>query len=499
MAGRYDQQTLLGYLECDLSIDARRRFEEQLRLDGPLRKLVNQMVQDRQQLRQTPQVQPPLDLLCEAQEQINQRLERQLLLSETPPGTGLHRHQGVYKRLWVCSGIAAIVIISVSAYFLVGLNPFASSITADDDSLLVSRRGQVELPVYPLPDDPMVGVVASRIDQEKSKPLASADSRGMQPAMGEVLGDMQLDGVEGTASIRMDSKVKKESQEDVVPEDPIGSPGIDAEYLAAISSLVTRSFLELVEIESHATSVLAMHANPPETVAWQLVLTGASTKKCLATLREFANHSKQARLSVVEQFSVEASGASCRVVDDEDEPPIPEVSVATDSLTVVTEKPRPGGSQVAGYQLSAGNHESRGYVLHVRGDQIQFMLEFLNAHGDQSASLRPIGHVPQSDSVQLFLSPANQSKRPVDGMSQPWYEKLPAGNQVDIVFDWSFLADWQPSRDPVWGLFDMEVEAALHVIINELPVEKNRVNVDVMVIQESGVEGKREHQELVVE
>ena len=35
MVGRYDQQALLDYLEGDLGIDARRRFEEHLRLDGP--------------------------------------------------------------------------------------------------------------------------------------------------------------------------------------------------------------------------------------------------------------------------------------------------------------------------------------------------------------------------------------------------------------------------------------------------------------------------------
>ncbi|MBH05538.1 MAG: hypothetical protein CMJ20_04375 [Phycisphaeraceae bacterium] len=499
MVGRYDQQALLDYLEGDLGIDARRRFEEQLWLDGPLRKLVNQMVQDRQQLRQTPQVQPPLDLLCEAQEQINQHLERQLLLSEVPSGTELRRHQGDYKRLWICSGIAVIVIISVSVYFLVGLNPFASSTTAGDESLLVSQHGQVEPPVYPLPDGPVVGVVVSRVDQEKSKSRASDGSRKMQPVVGAALGGTQLDRVEGTASIRLDSTVKQESHEDVVPDKPIGSPSLDAEYLAAVSSLVTRSFLELVEIESHTTSVLAMHANPPQAVAWQLVLTGASTRKCLATLREFANHSKQARLSVVEPFRVEVSGASCRIVDDEDGAPIPEVSAATDLLTVVTEKSYPGSSQIAGYQLSVVDYEGRGYVLHVRGDQIQSMLEFLNASGDQSASLQPIGHLPHTDSVKLFLAPANHSRGPVDGMRQSWYEKLPAENQVDIVFDWSFLPDWQPLRDPVLRLFNMEVEVALRVIINELPVEKNRVNADVMVIQESGVEGKREHQELVVE
>ncbi|MFA9477728.1 anti-sigma factor [Phycisphaerales bacterium AB-hyl4] len=114
MADRYDPETLLAYIEGDLSDDARARFEAKLADDAELRRLVAGLKRDRAAMRDLPSEPPPTGMV----DDVMQQLERQMLLgspsdepipiesAKRPP----RRHR-VYKGL-AYSGIAAIMLLS---------------------------------------------------------------------------------------------------------------------------------------------------------------------------------------------------------------------------------------------------------------------------------------------------------------------------------------------------------------------------------------------------
>lgn len=114
MADRYDHETLLAYVEGDLTDDARAQFEAQLKEDAELRRLVEGLVRDRTVLRELSSESPPPGMVDDA----IQQLERQMLLgapSEEPipieSGKRPPRRHGVSKVL-AYSGIAAIMLLS---------------------------------------------------------------------------------------------------------------------------------------------------------------------------------------------------------------------------------------------------------------------------------------------------------------------------------------------------------------------------------------------------
>lgn len=176
MLDRYDQDMLLGYIEGDLGAADRAAFEEQLRSDETLRKLVASLQADRQAMRELPQEQPPTQLVDDA---VNQ-LERHLLLGspDDQPALAMDtkaprpRHMHIGKIL-AYSGIAAAVLLSATTVF----------VTLTDTSLL--DRAQQLAPLAHAP-------IELQKDDAATDDVLSGDSLAMAEPSREDAGDAGL-------------------------------------------------------------------------------------------------------------------------------------------------------------------------------------------------------------------------------------------------------------------------------------------------------------------
>lgn len=117
MSQRYDQDLILAYVEDELDNGARYRFERQLQQDHRLQTLVQQLVDDRRQLRNVPPEAPPEGLMDRAQG----FLERQMLLGDAASQAGEQaahaRHRLVRWTAW--SGVAALFLIGVGTLLFI--------------------------------------------------------------------------------------------------------------------------------------------------------------------------------------------------------------------------------------------------------------------------------------------------------------------------------------------------------------------------------------------
>ncbi len=112
MVDRYNEETMLGYIEGDLTPDQAAQFEASMTKDPRLKSLVSQLVQDRRTMRTLPTESPPDELLS----QVTQRLERSMLLDAPPPELSPVRPSGSYRlgRMIAYSGLAAMILISAA-------------------------------------------------------------------------------------------------------------------------------------------------------------------------------------------------------------------------------------------------------------------------------------------------------------------------------------------------------------------------------------------------
>lgn len=110
MLDKYDHNLLLGYLEEELSPAETARVEAMLGEDPKLSRLVASMKADRAALRGLPADAVPAAIM----EQVNLRLERQMLLDEPIPFEETVRTHKTFRlhRALIYSGLAALVLIS---------------------------------------------------------------------------------------------------------------------------------------------------------------------------------------------------------------------------------------------------------------------------------------------------------------------------------------------------------------------------------------------------
>ena len=136
----YDQEMLLGYVEGDLPSDQRARVEQQLREDARLRRLVDQLRQDRSMLRQLPRAKVPFDLI----EQVNQRLERESLLGSPEVVDSFAPSRWSIGRLFKYSGIAALITVGLCVALIV-FNDYQPSSQPMADVAMVGKQPPLEL------------------------------------------------------------------------------------------------------------------------------------------------------------------------------------------------------------------------------------------------------------------------------------------------------------------------------------------------------------------
>lgn len=112
MTQQLDNETILGYVEGDLPNDQRKRFETLLADDPKLRRLVTQIRDDRQQMRNLPSEDPPEDIL----EGVNRRLERNMLLDAPPPELMPSLPASSFRigRWAAYAGLAAMIVLSTT-------------------------------------------------------------------------------------------------------------------------------------------------------------------------------------------------------------------------------------------------------------------------------------------------------------------------------------------------------------------------------------------------
>ncbi len=224
MLDRYDENTILGYIEGDLSTDEQAAFEQLMADDAQLRSLVQHLIDDRDQLRRVPAVEAPVAILAD----VTASLEREMLLDK---GTAA----GPYKfPTWArtVSAIAAMVILAVALTWQFDpfgwrgannpVNPDPNTFAVADDS---TKDGTDNNTNNGIDDDLRLNNLLAQgndLDARKRAGLNLADAlrqqlagQGSQFAQGESLHNqvddhhmlraVELQGVEGFVSIELAS------------------------------------------------------------------------------------------------------------------------------------------------------------------------------------------------------------------------------------------------------------------------------------------------------
>jgi hypothetical protein len=180
MTDRYDENLILGYVEGNLMGAERSDFERALMADAKLRALVDDLKDQRRELRELPDVPAPPQIV----ETIRQRLERDMLLEPLPePVTGPARRL-MLTRWAVAGGIAAVVLISTSVVLSVLLRgpggPPASVTNQTGLFAIKPAAGPTAAPAGSPTSAPaeLTKEALSRIDENPSLTLAAPELSG---------------------------------------------------------------------------------------------------------------------------------------------------------------------------------------------------------------------------------------------------------------------------------------------------------------------------------
>jgi hypothetical protein len=174
MTQAYDDNLILAYVEGDLAPAERQDFKLALMKDPKLRRLVEQMMADRQTLRDMPDEQPPPDLM----EAIDQHLERQMLLSPASAAQSMGSDQDhrrfKFVRIGSFAAMAAMLLLGVGLIYQtfrdMDAPPDATSRQVASDMASPSSQGKAA----PAPDTPLA--LAPR-DAMRREATDSADER----------------------------------------------------------------------------------------------------------------------------------------------------------------------------------------------------------------------------------------------------------------------------------------------------------------------------------
>lgn len=166
MNERYDPDILLAYVEGELAPHEAEALERELAADERLRRLVEQLREDRDALRELPTESPPRDLLADA----TQQLERDMLIGPAPErtpapaggreGLGRRVHWG---RTLTYGALAAMVVLSAGIILV-----------AVSDTTLLQQADQYARTQAPPQDPPRTDRAAAAADEEA--PIIAEDS-----------------------------------------------------------------------------------------------------------------------------------------------------------------------------------------------------------------------------------------------------------------------------------------------------------------------------------
>jgi len=229
MMKRYDEQMFLGYIEDDLASDQRDQFESLMAQDPKLKRLVAQILEDRRLLHRLPAESPPHDLL----EQVNQRLERNMLLDtpapELNPAGPSHRFR--MGRLITYTSLAAMVLIctAVVIHTLTDHNLYDQFTPGTGKQASVAGRSEEATPPHPLGD---------------SAPLSTLALRSDADLLDDLTRERQIAAVsqDAPAPIKKDGVKKSDDQ---------------AEAIGRLRKVVTRTGLRIKETKAARTPTLA--------------------------------------------------------------------------------------------------------------------------------------------------------------------------------------------------------------------------------------------------
>lgn len=186
MTERYDQDMVLAYLEGELPEAQRAQFEAQLAQDDRLRRLVEQLQQDRTALRGVAAEEPPDHLLDDVNEQLARRMLLGPVADEPVNATRHHRGRRItFARTLIYSGLAAVLLLSTAVVFQ----------TLTDTSLLDEASRYAELAAQSVKNEPARrprgerladasrGQAARRSGSAASEPAEPAETTGETLAM----------------------------------------------------------------------------------------------------------------------------------------------------------------------------------------------------------------------------------------------------------------------------------------------------------------------------
>ena len=218
MTDSYDQEKILDYVEGELTPDAEHAFKLTMLKDAKLRRLVEQMIADRQALRQLPVEPVPLSLV----EQVDQYLERDMLIG--PAGAGAPGQASLapgFRGLKVASwlALAAVLMLGVGLFVFQadwseptepgGLVAMGDSEGATPDPDLEGKGADAELTRGSTPD----AATSAVGDAVSAKPGPAADtapkitelaSTDEETTASPTLGPFVLDSVKEPEAVSID-------------------------------------------------------------------------------------------------------------------------------------------------------------------------------------------------------------------------------------------------------------------------------------------------------
>lgn len=173
MSERYDESTILAYVEQLLAPDDRLAFEALLDQDPALKMLMQQLIEDRQRLAAMPVESAPADLM----DRVNHQLERQMLLDSpmSGPELAVPKKRQNLGRWMVYSSVAAMLVVTLGTVLVIFretlLLPGQSSAPTTLSSLPVPTDSPAGMADRPSPI-PLAGSVAAAA----TAPMSMAES-----------------------------------------------------------------------------------------------------------------------------------------------------------------------------------------------------------------------------------------------------------------------------------------------------------------------------------
>ncbi len=201
MPEQYDENLILGYIEGDLSPQDARAFELTLRGDPALRRLATQMRQDRDALRQMPEIEPPVGIM----DRVHEHLERSMLLDSAgaeAPALGTLRTHRLGR---VLMGLAVAALLLFAATVVVPIFLSTMRVTAPAHGPMAIESQNADASKFALREEERaLGTLKSESDavggdqrQAKGDGVAFGGRKGVEFSAGDTVADRSGTGMAG--------------------------------------------------------------------------------------------------------------------------------------------------------------------------------------------------------------------------------------------------------------------------------------------------------------